>query len=181
MKDFLFEKCLLSNVRQITPKINKGKKDLFIKNYERSLYVDHGIDFVPTEEYQITEEQLIFRGIHLQYHKPQKRVITVLAGEAYITVVNLDKKSSQLGQYETFLLKGQDPKLIYVPEWFGVATISLKNNTTISVASDGLYYEEYSGGIRYDDATLNIQWFVQDFCVSEKDSNLLTFDEYMCL
>lgn len=181
MKDFIFEKCLLRNVRQITPKMNKGKKDIFVKNYERGLYADHGIDFVPTEEYRITEDQLIFRGIHLQYHKPQKKIISVIAGEAYITVVNLDKKSSQLGQYETFLLKGQDPKLIYVPEWFGVATISLKNNTTISVVSDGLYYEEYSGGIRHDDATLKIRWPVQNFCISEKDKKLISFDEYMCL
>ena len=117
----------------------------------------------------------------MQYHKPQKKIISVIAGEAYITVVNLDKKSSQLGQYETFLLKGQDPKLIYVPEWFGVATISLKNNTTISVVSDGLYYEKYSGGIRYDDTTLKIRWPVQDFCISEKDKKLISFEEYMCL
>lgn len=181
MKDFIFEKCLLDNIRQITPKMNKGEKDIFVKSYERGLYADHGIDFIPTEEYRITEDRFIFRGIHLQYHKPQKRIISVLTGEAYITVVNLDKKSSQLGQHETFLLKESEPKLIYAPEWFGVATISLKNNTTISVMSDGLYYEKYSGGIRYDDATLKIQWLVQDFCISEKDRNLMTFDEYMCL
>lgn len=181
MKDFIFEECLLSNIRQITPKMNKEEKYIFIKSYERGLYADHGIDFIPTEDYRITEDKLIFRGIHLQHHKPQKRIISVLAGEAYITVVNLDKKSPQLGQYETFLLKGQDPKLIYAPEWFGVATISLKNNTTISVVSDGPYYEEYSGGIRYDDTTLKIHWPVQDFCISEKDSNLITFKEFMRL
>lgn len=181
MKDFIFEKCPLSNVWQITPKMNRGEKDIFVKNYEKNPYADHGIDFIPTEEYRITEDQLIFRGIHLQYHNPQKRIVSVLTGEAYITVVNLDKKSFQLGQYETFLLKGQEPKLIYAPEWFGVATISLKSNTTISVMSAGPYCEKYSGGIRYNDSTLKIQWPVQDFSISEKDRNLITFDEYMRL
>lgn len=181
MKDFILEKCLLSGVRQITPKMHKGQKDTFVKNYERNWYADHGMDFIPTEEYRITEDQLMFRGIHLQYRKPQKRILSVLMGEAYITVVNLEKKSSQVGQYETFLLTGLEPRLIYVPEWFGVATISLKNNTTISVMSDGIYHEEYSGGICYDDATLKIPWPVRDFCISAKDRNLMTFDEYMRL
>lgn len=179
MSDFLFKKCSLQNIIQIIPQMNIGKNDAFIKNYEQNKYAEHGIDFIPTEEYLITEDKDIFRGIHFQNYKPQKRIISVLAGEAYITVVDLNRESSQLGAYEIFLLNAEEPKLIFIPEWYGAATISRKHNTTISVMNDGPYYKEYSSGVRYDDPTLQIQWPVNHFRVSEKDKNLMTFQEYL--
>lgn len=181
MNDFTFEYCLLKNIIQITPKIIIGDKDVFVKNYEKEVYVINGIDFIPTEEYRIKENEAIFRGIHFQSHIPQKRLITVISGGAYITVVDLDRTSHQLGKYETFRVEGVNPKLIYVPEWYGVATISLENNTVISVMSEGRYCGQYSSGIRYDDETLNIQWPIHQFEVSKKDMELMSFKDYLCL
>lgn len=181
MGDFIFDHSSLDNVIQITPKTNIGKTNVFIKNYEKKIFAENGIEFIPTEEYQIKENNAIFRGIHFQNYKPQKRIITILSGAAYIIAVDLNKESPQLGNYEIFLSKEETPKLIYVPEWYGIATISTKNNTVISVMSSGQYYEPYSSGICYDDGTLNIQWPLQEFQVSEKDKNLMTFKEYLCL
>ncbi|NBH14484.1 hypothetical protein D3Z36_09945, partial [Lachnospiraceae bacterium] len=179
MGSFIFEDSSLENVKQIIPKINIGTKDLFIKHFEINTFTDNGINFIPSEAYLIREEKLIFRGIHFQDHKPQKRILTVLSGEAYITVVNLNRQSSQLGKHQTFHLEEKEPKLIYVPEWFGVATISLQNNTTISVMNSGSYYAQYSAGIRYNDATLNIPWPLQNFQISEKDRHLMSLEEYL--
>lgn len=181
MADFVFEHSMLHNIIQITPKINIGKRDLFIKCYERNVYKKNGIDFIPTESFMIKEDKAIFRGIHFQDVKPQKRVIAILSGAAYITIVDLNKKSSQLGQYETFLLKSEPPKSLFIPEWYGMATISLENDTIISVMNSGQYYNEYSTGICYNDGNLNIQWPIQRFQVSEKDKTLMTFKEYLNL
>ena len=179
MADFVFEHSMLHGIIQITPKINIGKKDLFVKSYEKNVYADNDIDFIPTEAYLIKEDKAIFRGIHFQKIKPQKRIITILSGAAYVTVVNFNKESSQLGKYETFLLRGDVSKLLFIPAWYGVATISLETNTVISVMNSGLYYEKYSTGIRYNDNSLDIQWPVKDFQISEKDKHLMTFEEYL--
>lgn len=179
MRGFAFEQGSLNNIMQVIPKVNIGKEDMFIKGYEKDAYAENGIDFVPAEEYRIVEGKAVFKGIHFQNFKPQKRLITVLSGAAYITAVDLNKGSPQLGEYETFLLNGKEPRLVFVPEWYGVATISLEDNTVISVMDSGQYYGHLSGGIRYDDATLGIQWPVQDFQVSEKDRHLMTFKEYL--
>ena len=179
MTDFIFEHSGLHGIIQITPKINTGEKDLFVKSYEKNVYANNGIDFIPTEEYMIKEDKFIFRGIHFQNIKPQKRILTVLSGSAYVTVVDFNKTSPQLGQFETFLLKGNFSKLLFVPAWYGVATISLEDNTIISVKNSGLYYAEYSTGIRYDDNNLNIQWPVKAFQISDKDKHLMTFEEYL--
>lgn len=179
MGEFSFEHCELKHVMRITPKINSGKKDLFIKYYEKDIYADNGIDFLPTEEYQIKEDERIFRGIHFQDKYPQKRLITVLSGAAYLTVVDLNTESPCLGQYETFFLQEEQPEMIYVPEWYGVATVSVEKDTTICVMNDGRYYAEYSSGIRFDDSTLKIQWPIQEFAVSEKDRSLMTFEQYI--
>ncbi len=178
MNDFIFERCQLDNVVQIIPKMI-GEKEIFIKSYEKSVYLENGIEFIPSEEYRIKEGESIFRGIHFQAHSPQKRLITVISGAAYLTVVNLGKNSPQLGQYEMFLLEGKHPKYVFVPEWYGVATISLKRNTIISVMSEGRYYGQYSSGICFNDDTLGIEWPVQGFKVSEKDRALMTFKEYL--
>ena len=179
MNDFIFKRSLLDKVVEITPKIIGGDRDIFIKSYERSIFSENGIDFLPTEEYKIIEDKGIFRGIHFQKNIPQKSLLTVLSGEAYIVAVDLNRKSPQLGKYEKFFLSGEEAKLIFVPEWYGVATISQKDDTTISVMTSGQYYEKYRAGICYDDATLNIQWPTGDFRVSEKDKHLMTFKEYL--
>lgn len=181
MSDFVFEQSALRGVMQITPKIIYGTSGTFIKNYESGVFENNGLEFMPTEEYRIIEDEAIFRGIHFQVNKPQKRIITVLTGKAFLTVVDLNKKSSEIGKYETFLLSEQMTKMVFVPEWYGVATISLINNTTISVMSSGAYYEQYSRGICYNDETLNIHWPTKNFRVFEKDKQLMTFKEYMLI
>ncbi|MDE7015987.1 MAG: dTDP-4-dehydrorhamnose 3,5-epimerase family protein, partial [Lachnospiraceae bacterium] len=84
MNDFIFKRSLLDKVVEITPKIIGGDRDIFIKSYERSIFSENGIDFLPTEEYKIIEDKGIFRGIHFQKNIPQKSLLTVLSGEAYI-------------------------------------------------------------------------------------------------
>lgn len=179
MKDFIFEHSVLDDVIQITSKVIDREKDVFIKSYEKGIFAARGIDFVPTEEYRIIEDKGIFRGIHFQNYVPQKSMLSVLSGEACIVVVDLNKKSSQLGKYEIFFLNEEKKKLIFIPEWYGVATISLADHTTISIMNSGQYYEQYSTGICYNDPVLNILWPVEDFQVSEKDRNLMTFEEYL--
>lgn len=181
MNDFIFERGLLDRVAQITPKMIVGEKDIFIKGYERNIFAEHGIEFTPTEEYKIIEDKGIFRGIHFQNYEPQKSIMSVLSGEAYIVVVDLNKDSPQLGKYEVFNLKEETARLIFIPEWYGVATISKKDHTTISVMNSGRYYEQYRAGICYNDVTLNIQWPTNHFQVSDKDRALMTFKEYLSM
>lgn len=70
MSDFVFEQSVLCGVMQITPKIIYETSGTFIKNYESGVFENNGLEFMPTEEYRIIEDEAIFRGIHFQVNKP---------------------------------------------------------------------------------------------------------------
>lgn len=174
-----FEKTSLDGVYKIISKSHKDENGVFSKFYEKENYKKCGIDFSVTEEYVISERKGVFRGIHFQFPDWQRKIISVISGRLFLVVVNLDKKSDQLGKSENFELHSSELQSLFIPEKYGIATISLEDNTIFCVSNEGKYNPKSSTGIRYNDEILNIEWPLNKLDVMEKDCALMSFSEYL--
>ena len=181
MSDFIFKSSNLEKVILISPKQFDNENGRFEKNFEKEVFRANNIFFEITEEYKLSSNKGVLRGIHFQDPNPQARLLSVLSGEADVVIVDLRKESKEIGKWEKYRINDRNKLVIYVPKGFGVGTLTRENNTIIEVKCSGRYYSESSRGIRYNDEELNIDWNSEELdtiMISEKDRNLVSFREY---
>jgi dTDP-4-dehydrorhamnose 3,5-epimerase len=76
------------------------------------------------------------------------------------------------------VLSAENKKQLMVPHGFAHGFSVLSETTSVLYKVDQVYHKESERGIRYDDATLNIDWQLapEEVIVSEKDLVLPGFD-----
>ena len=111
------------------------------------------------------------RGIHYRVDEPYVAQLTkCIAGSYFEVIVDLRKTSKNYKQWEGFVMKAKDEKLLYTPEGFGHAVLTLADNTSYMNYYSEFYDPKVESGIRFDDPAFNIKWPASVEIVSEKDS-----------
>lgn len=167
----------------VTPKIVEDKRGKLVKFYEKHLYEKNGINISLSEFYDITSIKAgTLRGIHYQKFMPQGKLLTVKSGRLYLVLVNLCKNSKYFGKWKTLSLNSIDKKMIWIPIDFGVASMTLEDNTTMTIYCSGDYVDKYNSGIYWKDSDLNINWplqYVDNPIISDKDEKLPLFKDFI--
>jgi dTDP-4-dehydrorhamnose 3,5-epimerase len=121
-------------------------------------------------------KQNALRGLHFQ--KPphnQAKIINVTKGVILDVIVDIRTDSSTFGQHQRFVLDNKEMLQLYVPRGFAHGFVVLSKNAVFQYIVDNEYAPEYDTGIKYDDVTLNIDWGLNRFVVSDKDKKLKLF------
>ena len=68
----------------------------------------------------------------------------------------------------------------YIPRGFGHGFVVLSESAIFSYKVDNYYSKDHDSGITWNDAKLNIDWQIPEDAIllSEKDKNLLSFDDF---
>ena len=111
-----------------------------------------------------------FFGIHYQEepHR-QAKIVTVLSGKGRDYVIDLRSDSPTFLKWESIELDAGEPKLVYIPEGFGHAFLSLEENTMQLFAVNEKFIKGYSKSIRYDDPDIGLNLPDVDLILSEQD------------
>lgn len=112
------------------------------------------------------------RGFHYQMPPYEEtKLIRCTRGAIYDVIIDLRKESPTFMQSFGIELTDKNYKMLYVPERFGHAFVTLKDDTEVTYLVTQFYTPGAEGGIRFDDPLFNIQWPVPVKVVSEKDKN----------
>lgn len=141
------------------------------KEFDNRIFQANGIDFKPSEITIIQSNKGVLRGIHLQTKEPQSRLIRCITGKIYAVVVDLRNDSIACGNWIAIELN--DEKEVYIPKGCALGTLALEDSLMLCVF-DGMFKDEYSTGLRWDDPELNIKWPMakKEIVVSTKDETL---------
>lgn len=106
------------------------------------------------------------RGLHSQ--TGLAKLITVITGTI------LDICVAPNGTIHKFVLSGEMPQSLYIPEGFYHGYRTLTDNTLMMYQQDGFYDPRLEYGIHWNDVILNIDWELNGEMpiVSEKDDEL---------
>ena len=66
--------------------------------------------------------------------------------------------------------------MLYIPEGFAHGFQSLSDYSEITYMVSNFYNKESEGGVKYDDAKVNIKWPLPVSLVSDKDMNIPLID-----
>lgn len=180
---FEFRKTDIEGVLLIDPHMYPDNRGLYKKNYQKNVYLDHGITCAFSESSDLYSKKGALRGLHYQTVESQAKLIHVIKGVLFDVALDLREDSSTFGKYHTELLIDNENKVLFIPEGFAHGFISLTDDTIFSYQCSGRYIPEACGGIRWDDPELSIPWPLKEYgidCViaTDKDKNWPTFSEY---
>jgi dTDP-4-dehydrorhamnose 3,5-epimerase len=163
----------------LTPDVFEDERGCFFEAYNKNKFNGLGIDIDFVQDNQSFSQKGTLRGLH--YQNPpfaQTKLVRVLQGEIMDVAVDLRKDSPTYGKHFGIRLTAENKKQLLVPQGFAHGFSVLSETAVVLYKCDQFYNKDSEGGIRFDDATLNIDWGMdlKDAIVSEKDLVLPDFE-----
>ncbi len=163
----------------ITPAVFKDSRGYFFESFNKSKFealTKANGDFVQDNQSFSTYGTL--RGLHMQTgDSAQAKLVRVLAGEVQDIAVDLRPDSDTYGEWFSIRLSAENNLQLYIPRGFAHGFSVLSETAVFAYKCDNYYDKAAEVGIRFDDATLNIDWGIpaEAMQLSEKDLELPFF------
>jgi len=165
----------------LKPKVFRDGRGLFYETYNEKLFQKiTGVKTEFVQDNQSISSKGVLRGLHFQSGEmAQAKLVRVIRGRVLDIAVDLRKDSETFGQSFSVILDDEDHLQLYVPRGFAHGFITLSEESIFAYKCDNYYDQASEGGIIYNDATLNLDWYLpkEDFIISDKDLQLPTFEE----
>jgi dTDP-4-dehydrorhamnose 3,5-epimerase len=174
------EKTAIQDLLLLTPAVFDDERGYFFEAYNQAKFHENGIKYNFIQDNQSFSTKGVIRGLHLQINPfAQAKLVRVLHGEILDVAVDLRKNSATYGQHVSVILSADNKKQLMVPHGFAHGFSVLSETASVLYKVDQVYHKESERGIKYDDATLAIDWQVhpEEVIVSEKDLVLPGFKE----
>lgn len=160
----------------ITPAVFNDSRGYFFESFNKLKFealTKASGDFV--QDNQSFSTYGTVRGLHMQVgDSAQAKLVRVLAGEVLDVAVDLRPGSETYGEWFSIRLSAENNLQLYIPRGFAHGFSVLSETAVFAYKCDNYYDKAAEAGIRYDDATLNIDWGVPVAAMqlSEKDLEL---------
>ena len=173
---------LFNDVLLIKNNIFDDSRGFFVELFNLKVFKDKKIP------YKFVQDNLSFslkkntiRGLH--YQKPpfeQSKLISLISGSIQDVFIDIRPGSRNFGKYKSIILD-QSGDSLYIPKGYLHGFCTLSDDTIIKYKVDNSYNKNSEIGICWDDEFLNINWNLStdNPILSEKDSNLLSWEEFI--
>jgi dTDP-4-dehydrorhamnose 3,5-epimerase len=163
----------------LEPQVFEDDRGYFFESYNHKAFCNAiGREVVFVQDNFSFSKKGVLRGLHYQKGEhAQAKLVSVLEGKVQDVVVDIRKDSPTYGQHISIELSSDNKKQLFVPRGFAHGFLVLSETAHFFYKCDNYYNKEAEEGIRYDDATLGIDWNVglnKPF-LSKRDSSLYQF------
>lgn len=173
-------KTKLSGLIILEPKVFGDERGSFMETYNRETFARLGLDMTFVQDNESVSAKGVLRGIHFQ--RPpfaQGKLVRVVSGRALDYAVDLRRNSPTYGQYACVELSGRNKRMMYLPEGFAHAFLSLEDDTVFNYKCTNFYNKQSEDGLLWSDKDLGIEWPVDNPILSEKDLKLGLFKDFV--
>ncbi len=153
----------------------KDHRGIFNKIYSEELlpFLKKNDNNIKEINHCYSKKKGTIRGMHFQIGKfKEDKIITCLKGKIFDVVVDLRKGSKNFLKCESYILKENSNKMLFVPKGFAHGYQSLTDNTQILYFVTAKYSPKYERGINPLSELLKIKWPIKNKTLSIKDKNL---------
>ena len=183
---FEFQELDLKGAYLIKPFHASDERGGFIKDYNIDTFKANGIDHDLKEVFYTVSKRGVIRAMHFQLVKQQAKLVRCVSGHVYDVIADLRPDSPTFGQWRGFHLTGENTLSLFVPEYFGHGYLVIEDSI-VSYKCGEVFYGDGDSGIMYNDPDLNIVWpfeaigGIENLIISDKDKNLMSFQDYKAL
>ncbi len=150
----------------------------FARGFCQDTYKSYGLNpRVSQANLSYSKEKHTLRGFHYQTEGGEEaKSLRCLKGKILDVIIDLRIESPTYGKHFSVELSESNGLMLYVPEGFAHAFLTLEPNTEVFYLVSNHYQPEKERGIRWNDPALDIQWPTSDPILSEKDRNHPDFE-----
>lgn len=160
----------LPDVLVLEPVVHADDRGYFYESFHQERFREAGIDVRFVQTNVSRSSRGVLRGLHYQWPRPQGKLVTVLEGEVYDVAIDIRRDSPTFRQSFSCLLSGDNRKQLWIPEGYAHGFCVLSEHATFMYQCTAVYDRQADAAIRWNDASLSIDWPITDPVVSSKDA-----------
>lgn len=173
-----FKETPIKGLIELEPRVFEDERGFFFESFHENHLKEIGLKKPFVQDNQSFSIKGVLRGLHLQKAPyAQGKLVRVISGSALDVAVDLRKGSPTFGEHYKVVLDAKKHNMLYIPEGFAHGFLALED-TVFFYKCTNFYNKDAEAGIIWNDATLNINWTVEDPIVSAKDQALPGFSEF---
>ena len=161
-------KTKITGLKIIKTKIFKDARGFLKETFRKNILNNKEFPF----DVMSFSKKNVLRGLHMQTHKPQAKIITVTHGKIFDVAVDLRKNSKSFGKYVGITISDQDDYSFYIPEGFDHGFLCISKECTVNYKCSQYRESRSEKTLKWDDADVNIVWPFKKPLLSNKDKNL---------
>jgi dTDP-4-dehydrorhamnose 3,5-epimerase len=162
----------------IEPTVWPDSRGYFFESFQQERYEQAGITTRLVQDNEAFSGKGVLRGLHYQLPPmAQAKLVRAVKGSLLDVAVDIRPDSATYGQHHAIILSDENKLQFYIPPGFAHGYLCLSEEVIFSYKCSNYYSKNDEGGIRFDDATLNIDWQfdLAQAIISEKDLQLPDF------
>jgi len=167
----------LADLAVIEPAVHGDARGSFHEGWHRARYAAHGLDFEVVQSNVSTSTRGVLRGLHYQWPHPQGKLVSVLEGEVWDVAVDIRRGSPTFGRWEACVLSGENRRQFWLPEGYAHGFVVLSDRAIFTYLCTAPYDRDCDRGLRWNDASLAIDWPVAEPLLSDKDARAPFLDQ----
>lgn len=169
----------IAGVVQIEPEVFRDARGFFLETFHAGKYEAGGIPTTFVQDNHSSSVKDTLRGLHLQWHHPQGKLVRVVRGEIWDVAVDVRRGSSTFGRWTAATLSADNFRQLYVPPGCAHGFCVLSDVAEVQYKCTELYDPQDEVGIAYNDPALAISWPVQDPILSPRDQRHGTLQQLL--
>lgn len=168
----------LPGVLVLEPRVFGDERGFFLESYNERVFSELGIREQFVQDNHSYSTKNVIRGLHYQVGPGQGKVVRVISGEILDVVLDLRRSSLTFGKWESFILSGENKKMLWIPEGFAHGFRVVSDAAHVLYKATDFYAPERERTILWNDPELGIEWRVQDDpIISDKDRKGMKFEK----
>lgn len=110
------------------------------------------------------------RGMHYQANPYEEtKIVRCTRGKIYDVIIDLRRDSKTFKEWFSAELSADNYKMMYVPKGFAHGFQTLEDDSEVTYQISQEYMPEFSKGIKWSDAAINITWPMEPTIISQRD------------
>ena len=154
----------------VEPAVFGDARGFFYEGWNQARFAEHGLSPRFVQSNVSSSTRGVLRGLHYQWPNPQGKLVSVLEGEVYDVAVDIRRGSPTFGRSTAVVLSAANKRHFWIPEGFAHGFVVLSERALFSYLVTAPYDRAADAGIRWDDASLAIDWPVSAPLLSDKDA-----------
>lgn len=146
----------------IEPRIFRDERGFFLETFQADKYKAAGIALPMVQDNYSGSRQGVLRGLHYQIHKPQGKLVSVVAGEVFDVVVDLRRSSPMFGRWVGVTLSAEDRRQLWVPGGFAHGFYVVSDWAEVLYKVTDFYDPSSERTLAWDDAEVGVRWPLRD-------------------
>jgi dTDP-4-dehydrorhamnose 3,5-epimerase len=160
----------LPGVLIVEPVVHRDDRGFFVETYHADRYREYGIAAPFVQDNRSRSVAGTLRGLHLQLHRPQGKLIHVVEGEIFDVAVDVRRGSTTFGRWVGVTLSAESFRQVYVPPGFAHGFCVLSPIAQVEYKCTEVYNPAGEIGIAWNDPAIGIVWPIGEPRLSPRDS-----------